>query len=1398
MGKASISIAVTGSYNGAAIDRAQKQLDSLAKKTAANSKTMAAAWEKSGSDIAELGGRIYSLGDRADSLGQSMTRGITVPLAAAGAGALAAGIDFDTAGSTIEAACGGATDEAARLEAAGRTLYKDGWGESMTSLSTSLVRAREILGDLSQTDMSYAVEGAMTLEQAYGSDFSETLRGVNVLMKKFGLSATEATDLMVSGTQRGLDYTKELGDNLSEYSGRWADAGMSASQYFSLLEAGAQGGAYQLDKVGDFLNEFLTSLTDGRMEEGIGNFSEGTRSAFEAFKTGGATAEDVLNAVVGEMAGMEDGYKRAQIASELWSSLGEDNAMSMITALSGVDDTFTDVSGAAQQAGDKISDNLANKATSALRTAQEAVEPFASAAVGVMGDAADAAKGVSEEFSKLDSGTQTLIVGGAALAAAAGPVISVSGKIVKGAGNVVTAYGKAKQELGVYADALTTTDAAALKTYSSNDKLARALKSNGAVKAAGDVDTYVSAVQAANRDTSAYERAVKALSNEQKKGSKANSDLVANLKAEVVEKRNAMNSSTGIVNGYRQEATAATASTAATKAHAVGLAAMTTAANVAKVALATIAPIAIITGITMLAQAFMGAKQHADDLSAATDGLTAATSGATVEVEKEAGLLDVLSGSASGAKVDIDGMLQSQAQLAQTITETNTNAAAQTAQLQSAYATIQQYANHSDLSTDAQNRLRAAVETVNQMCGTQISVTDAANGKLADENGALEDVTGSMSGYIEKKLEQIRVDAQQQNLSALYQQQATDIETLTKAQQAYNDKQSERDQYIKDYIAMCGPYVTNAEEMAQAAWEGTLANSEEAKAVKEAQSALDAVNTSIDNVSSSLTASAAATDGAAASISNLAMASPVVSSAINAVGGDINDFSNDLADAGISVEQFRGLNESQLTQLVASWQGQTGNIVSALDGMGVEMQDKGVNAANALATGLSTGRLSVDASTAALKAAASGDWSGVVSTMRDNGVNIPDAVASGITANGYKPTAATSSMLSAVALKLTGGDVKAAAELLGGDIDAGLANGIMSGTLSEEQASLLGEDVIAKAKDALQSHSPSQAFYQIGSDVDAGMAQGISGNTTGPLDAIGQLGQSLVDAVSGLPGEMQTTGSNSSSGLAGGLSSGLGSVFGAATSLFSNAVNGTSATPGTLSATGRSAGSGFASNLGSYAGAARGSGSALSSSAQGGVNGSVSALSGTGSRAGSGYASGVGAASGSARGSGSRLASSASSGASGWSAYQSGSHLGSQFASGIGSAWSAVKSFASSLVNAAKSVMGFSVPDEGPWSGAEKGGVTSGMHLGQNFAKGMSMAGADVRDAAVRLAKDADIDATGTYRARVTGGGKSASGTTVVNNYYTMGDVLVNASDFDEYMTMEQFFRFMRRAKAGR
>lgn len=1300
MGKASISIAISGSYNASAVERAEKSLDRLAVKTAAAEGSMSKSWVEAGSKAAEAGGRIYSAGQQVADAGDAMTAGVTVPLAAIGTAATKTAIDFESSMSRVS---GALNDPSANMEelrqlaldmGADTVFSASEAGAAMEELAKGGLTAADIKGGALKTTMDLAAAGSLQLAEAA----NVTVQA----MGAFGLTADEtgeAANALAGAAAASSADVADLTQGLSQVSAQAHSAGWSIQDTTAVLGAFADAGIRGSD-AGTSLKTMLQRLaapTDksAAMMESLGiNVRDANGNMLDAA------------GVAGELQAKLSGLDSATRDAAIQTIFGADASRAALVMMNQGTEGIQRYTAATndQTAAQRLADSQMGETERSIEEMNGAIETASiqvgSALAPAVTDAAEAVGGAADAFSQMDEGTQQTVIGFGLVAAAAGPVLSVAGRITKGVGSMVTAFGRAKQDIATYADALTTTNVASLKAYQGNEKLAKALEKNPAAKAAGGVQKYIDAVTEANTAQSRYNASVRDLEREQKKGSKANSELVESLQKEVSERKSAMDAAKGTVEGYKASATAAQASTTAVTAQSVAMKAASVAATGLKLALATIAPLAIIAGITALVGVFQEAKEHEDNLKAATEGLTAATEKGVSASNAGADALEGYGASAGVAKVDIDEMLESQAQLAQTISDTNTSASAQMAQLQQAYSTIQQYANHTDLANDAQARLRTAVDTVNDLCGTQIQVTDAANGKLADENGAIQDVTASLGSYIDQKIQQIQVDAQQQNLSALYQQQAENITALTQAQQEYNNVYGDMDTMAKNYYdTMAAQGIPITMEQARATIEANAANSKYGQAVKDAQAALDATNTSINNVSSSMTAQAAIADGNALSMQNLVLSSSTVSTAMNAAGGDINDFATDLSNAGVSVESFRSLNDQQLTQLVASWDGTSQSIITTLDNMGIEMGDAGLNAATALANGMQSGTVNVDTATSILKAAATGDWSSVSSQMNSAGISLPQSVADGINANSFTASGATNTMLSMIALQLTGGDVPAAARLLGHDIDQGLANGIANGTLSEEQASLLGEDVISKAKDTLESHSPSQAFYRIGSDVDAGLSNGISGNTSGPLSSIAQLGQQLIDRISGLPGDAQSTGSRASSGLSSGLAAGIGAVSSSARSLASSASSGVSGTPSDLSSKGRSASSNFASGIGSGVGSTRSNARSLASAASNMQN------------AGNSY---------------------------GW-----GSHLASNFASGIRAGITWVSNAAWSIVSAAKRAMGFSVPEEGPWSGAEKGGETSGLHLAQNFASGMLKGEGTVSDAARRLASASYFEANG-------------------------------------------------------
>lgn len=406
---------------------------------------LAEAGSKTSEELGGLEKKFNGTGSKITSsmtkIGIGMTAGITTPILGAGAAALTTAAQYDDAAAQMQASLGLTADEADNLIEIARNIYSDGFGESFDDVQFALERVYQQLGDLNDADLTYVTTGVQNLADLFDMDVNESVRGVNALMEGFGISATDAMDLLAAGAQNGLNYTDELGDNLAEYAPRFAQMGFTAEDYFQILQNGADNGAYNLDKCNDFLNEFQTALSDGRMDENIGRFSQSTQDLFQKWKDGQATGAEVYDAVINDLAGMSDSYEQAQVASALWSSLGEDNAMGMITAMSSVGDTYDDISGKSQEMADTASDSLGNQFTGIIRSVQDALADLGETGTGPLSDLLGAIQGVVDWFRNLDDGTKQTIATVALLVAAIGPVITVIGTVAGAVMNIVSLIG---------------------------------------------------------------------------------------------------------------------------------------------------------------------------------------------------------------------------------------------------------------------------------------------------------------------------------------------------------------------------------------------------------------------------------------------------------------------------------------------------------------------------------------------------------------------------------------------------------------------------------------------------------------------------------------------------------------------------------------------------------------------------------------------------------------------------------------------------------------------------------------------------------------------------------------------------------------------------------------------
>ena len=262
--------------------------------------------------------------------------------------AVSAYAETETAVSKVNAYFG-ETGEAAEASAEiVKNVYGSGVGQSMDAVAEAIIMVKKNLGDLGDTDLTNLTKQALTLEELYGIDMNETLRGVNSLMKQYGLTAQEAMDYIVRGTQNGLDKTNELGDNLSEYAGKFEQAGYSASEYFQLLQNGLQGGAYNLDKVNDAINEVTTRLADGTIGDSIDLYSQKTQSLFLAWQNGEATQKQVIDSIVADIGSCTSQQEALNMAAQAFGTMAEDGNLKFITSLTSVGETYNNVAGSAE------------------------------------------------------------------------------------------------------------------------------------------------------------------------------------------------------------------------------------------------------------------------------------------------------------------------------------------------------------------------------------------------------------------------------------------------------------------------------------------------------------------------------------------------------------------------------------------------------------------------------------------------------------------------------------------------------------------------------------------------------------------------------------------------------------------------------------------------------------------------------------------------------------------------------------------------------------------------------------------------------------------------------------------------------------------------------------------
>lgn len=179
----------------------------------------------------------------------------------------------------------------------------------------------------------------MVLTETFDKDFKETLIATNSLSKQFGISLSQATELIKDGLVAGADASGQFLDILKEYPTFFREAGISAEGFVAIATQTAQQGIYS-DKGVDTIKEAtirLREMTDATKTalDGIGLSGDEIQ---EQLTSGSKTMFEVIQQVSTQLNKLPETSSEVGTAlADIFGGPGEDAGIKFIKTLKDID-----------------------------------------------------------------------------------------------------------------------------------------------------------------------------------------------------------------------------------------------------------------------------------------------------------------------------------------------------------------------------------------------------------------------------------------------------------------------------------------------------------------------------------------------------------------------------------------------------------------------------------------------------------------------------------------------------------------------------------------------------------------------------------------------------------------------------------------------------------------------------------------------------------------------------------------------------------------------------------------------------------------------------------------------------------------------------------------------------
>lgn len=377
-----------------------------------------------------LGDMFKGAGDVLASTGKALTMGVTLPLAAVGTMALKTGMEFEQQMNRVSAISGATGDDLAKLEQQAIDL-----GASSVFGATEVAQSQEMLASagLTTNEILAATPGIMDLAAVSGGDMALASEAAATALNQFGLEASESAHVADVFAKAAADTNAETSDMAEalKYAGPVAGAlGISLEETAAAIgimsDAGIKG-----SQAGTTIRGALTRLV------------KPTKKARDTMDELGLSFFDAqgnmlpFGEIVGQLQGKLGGLTQEQKQQAITTLFGQE-AMSGMLALIGsapgefdaLTESLENSDGSAKTMADTINSGLAGAVEQLKGSLESAAIVISETLAPMIQNLAIYIAGLVDAFNTLSPAQQENIVKWAMIAAAAGPVLFMLGKLI--------------------------------------------------------------------------------------------------------------------------------------------------------------------------------------------------------------------------------------------------------------------------------------------------------------------------------------------------------------------------------------------------------------------------------------------------------------------------------------------------------------------------------------------------------------------------------------------------------------------------------------------------------------------------------------------------------------------------------------------------------------------------------------------------------------------------------------------------------------------------------------------------------------------------------------------------------------------------------------------------------